>query len=110
MDQYRGLAQLPDPSTRMNVLANITESAAFSGDAAAVKRFLKDFEKDPRHDDLAARCAGHLSAQNGEDAVMVANLIEDKQRRTSVLADVSPKKEEPKAKDLGQAAADLPKP
>jgi hypothetical protein len=93
MDQYKGLSQLPDPNTRLNVLAQITESAAYAGDAAAVKRFLKDFREDPRHDDLAARCAKHLAGQKLADGEEIADLIFDKTRREATLAEIRPKPE-----------------
>ena len=98
LDQYNGLAQLPDPGTRLNVLAQVTESAAYDGDAAAVKRFLKDFRGDPRHDDLAAKCAVQLAGKDMADAEAVAGLIDDPARRAETLVKVRPKAEEPVAK------------
>ena len=85
LDQYNGLAQLPDPGTRLNVLSQVTESAAYDGDTAAVKRFLKDFRGDPRHDDLAAKCAVQLAEKDVGDAESVANLIDDANRRAETL-------------------------
>ena len=99
LDQYNGLAQLPDPGTRLNVLAQVTESAAYDGDAAAVKRFLKDFRGDPRHDDLAAKCAQRLAGKDMADAEAVANLIDDPARRAETLVKIRPKAEEPASDD-----------
>jgi hypothetical protein len=93
MDQYKGLAQLPNPEQRMNVLAQITESAAYAGDAAAVKRFLKDFRDDPRHDDLAARCAKHLANKELADGEKIADLIVNDNQRNATLFEIRPKKE-----------------
>lgn len=99
LDQYNGLAQLPDPGTRLNVLAQVTESAAYDGDAAAVKRFLKDFRGDPRHDDLAAKCAQRLVGKSLADAEAVAGLIDDPARRAETLAKIRPKVEDPVSDD-----------
>ena len=99
LDQYTGLAQLPDPGTRLNVLAQVTESAAYDGDAAAVKRFLKDFRGDPRHDDLAAKCAQRLAGKDMGDAEAVAGLIDDPARRAETLVKIRPKVEEPVGDD-----------
>ena len=95
LDQYAGLAQLPDPGTRLNVLAQVTESAAYDGDTAAVKRFLKDFRGDPRHDDLAAKCAQRLVGKSLADAEAVAGLIDDPARRAETLVKIRPKVEDP---------------
>ncbi|MGL6075602.1 MAG: hypothetical protein ACRC8S_15720 [Fimbriiglobus sp.] len=91
MDQYEGLRQIPDMNTRVNMLTGIMRSAAYSGDAAAVKRFLKDFRGDPRHDELAAECARYIKETKLEDAEMIANLIEDEQRRAYTLSELKPK-------------------
>ena len=98
LDQYNGLSQLPDPGTRLNVLSQVTESAAYDGDAAAVKRFLKDFRDDARHDDLAAKCAQRIAGKDMADAEAVAGLIDDPARRAETLVKVRPKAEEPVAK------------
>ncbi len=95
LDQYNGLAQLPDPGTRLNVLSQVTESAAYDGDAAAVKRFLKDFRGDPRHDDLAAKCAQRLVGKSLPDAEAVAGLIDDPARRAETLVKIRPKVVDP---------------
>ena len=95
LDQYNGLAQLPDPGTRLNVLSQVTESAAYDGDTAAVKRFLKDFRGDPRHDDLAAKCAQRLVGKSLPDAEAVAGLIDDPARRAETLVKIRPKVEDP---------------
>ena len=85
LDQYHGLSKLPDGNTRLTVLAQVTASAAYDGDAAAVKRFLKDFRGDPRHDDLAAKCAVQLAEKDVADGVSVAKTIEDPERRAETL-------------------------
>ncbi len=86
LDQYRGLSKLPDGTTRLNVLAQVTASAAYDGDTAAVRRFLKDFRGDPRHDDLAAKCAVQLAGKDAAGAVAVAESIESPERRAEALA------------------------
>jgi hypothetical protein len=101
-DQYRGLDQLPPGDGRLQALASITESAAHDGDAAAVRRFLKDFIGHPKHDDIAARCVAALAgrAQLGgdidpriamADADDIAALIADPGKRTEVLGKIHPK-------------------
>ena len=95
LDQYRGLSQLPDGNARLTALAQVTTSAAYDGDAAAVKRFLKDFRGDPRHDDLAAKCAIQLAEKDMADAESVANLIESPGRRSETLDKLRPKPEGP---------------
>jgi len=85
LDQYRGLSNLPDGNARLTALAQVTTSAAYDGDTAAVKRFLKDFRGDPRHDDLAARCAAQLAEKDAAGATEVAESIEDTGRRVEAL-------------------------
>ena len=114
LDQYKGVAQLPDSNVRLNALANVTESAAYDGDAAAVKRFLKDFRGDPRHDDLAAKCAAHLVGkdQDGNDKVgaeEIAELIDDPARRAETLAKLRPKPEKRDLKPDSKPEPALPK-
>ncbi len=103
LDQYHGLSKLPDGATRLNVLAQVTASAAYDGDTAAVKRFLKDFRGDPRHDDLAAKCATQLAAKDMAGAESVAASIEDPARRAEALDKLRPKPEEPVKKDSAAA-------
>ena len=93
LDQYHGLSQLPDPNTRLTVLAQVTESAAYDGDAAAVKRFLKDFRDDARHDDLAAKCAQRIAGKDLAAADDIAGLIGDPGRRAEALDKLHPKPE-----------------
>ncbi len=95
LDQYHGLSKLPDGNARLTALAQVTTSAAYDGDAAAVKRFLKDFRGDPRHDDLAAKCAVQLAEKDMGDAESVANLIENPARRSETLNKLRSKPEEP---------------
>ena len=95
LDQYHGLSKLPDGNARLTALAQVTTSAAYDGDAAAVKRFLKDFRGDPRHDDLAAKCAIQLAEKDMGDAELVANLIENPARRSETLNKLRSKPEEP---------------
>ena len=95
LDQYQGLSKLPDGNARLTALAQVTTSAAYDGDAAAVKRFLKDFRGDPRHDDLAAKCAIQLAEKDMGDAELVANLIENPARRSETLNKLRSKPEEP---------------
>ena len=103
LDQYQGLSKLPDGTTRLNVLAQVTASAAYDGDAAAVKRFLKDFRGDPRHDDLAAKCAAQLAGKDMAGAEAVAESIEDPARRAEALDKLRPKPAEPAKKDAAAA-------
>lgn len=91
LDQYHGLSKLPDGTTRLNVLAQVTASAAYDGDTAAVKRFLKDFRGDPRHDDLAAKCATQLADKDMAGAEAVSGSIEDPDRRAEALGKLHPK-------------------
>ena len=99
LDQYHGLSKLPDGNTRLSVLAQVTASAAYDGDAAAVKRFLKDFRGDPRHDDLAAKCATQLAGKDLAGAEAVAGSIEDPARRAEALDKLRPGPAESMTKD-----------
>jgi hypothetical protein len=96
MDQYEGLRQIPDMGTRVNMLTNLIRTAAYAGDGAAVKRFLRDFEGDPRHDELAVEAVKYLRESKPEHAMLVAESIEDELRRETILADLRPKKNDEK--------------
>jgi len=79
LDQYRGLRAIPDATMARSMLANVCESAAFSGDGAAVVMMLRDLEDEPqRHDELAARCASHLYGHDAEAARRVVGKIGDR--------------------------------
>lgn len=104
LDQYHGLSKLPDGSTRLNVLAQVTTSAAYDGDTAAVKRFLKDFRGDVRHDTLAAKCAEQLAGKDMAGAVAVAESIENPEHRAEALDKLRPKPAEPAKKDAAAAS------
>ena len=101
LDQYRGLSNLPDPNTRLNVLAQVTASAAYDGDTAAVQRFLKDFRGDVRHDILAAKCAEQLAGKDMAGAEAVAESIENPEHRAEALAKLRPV---PEKKATGMAS------
>ena len=104
LDQYRGLSNLPDENARLTALARLTTSAAYDGDTPAVKRFLKDFRGDARHDILAAKCAEQLAGKDMAGAVAVAESIENPEQRAEALDKLRPKPAEPAKKDVAAAS------
>ena len=89
VDQRAGLMAVPDPARRATMLCAVTESAAAAGDAAAVKMLLADLADDPRHDDLAVRCAAAVAAKNKHDGRRVAALVRDADKRQVALDKVN---------------------
>ncbi len=98
VDQRTGVRAIPDPARRADQLAAVCESAAQAGDASAVKLILKDFADDPRHDDLAGRCAGHLASHSHRAGRAVADTINDDGKRKVARDKVEATEEIEKAK------------
>ncbi len=98
VDQRKGVRAIPDPVRRADMLAAVCESAANAGDGAAVKMILKDFADDPRHDDLAGRCAVHLASHSHRAGRAVADTITDDGKRKVARDKVEATEEVEKAK------------
>jgi hypothetical protein len=109
VEQYRGLRNIPDATMARNMLANLCESAAYAGDAGAVLMILRDLEDEPqRHDELAARCVGHLARQDLSGAELVLDRIEDEGLRAGAAAKLKPTAPSPADAVTGQAASQPP--
>ena len=93
VEQRKGIQAIPNPDTRLNALANVAESAAYAGDASAVKLLLKDLENDPRHDQVADRCATQIANKSPADGVRIAKLIHDPAKQKETLTRLETKKE-----------------
>jgi len=87
--QLRLARSIDNPIQRAEAVATATEAAASIGDLATVKSGLRDLTDDPRHDEVAERCAIQLG--NGAHwfaAIEVARLIKDDTRRKAALIKV----------------------
>ena len=93
VEQRKGIQAIPNPDTRLNALANVAESAAYAGDASAVKMLLKDLENDPRHDQVADRCATQIANKTPADGVRIAKLIKDPGKQKEALTRLESKQE-----------------
>jgi len=87
--QLRAARSIGDPRQRADALAAAAEAAGSVGDVATVKSALGDLADDPRHDDVAERCAIQLgNAAYWSAARETALLIRDEGRRKAALVKV----------------------
>ena len=88
LQQRKSVAAIPDINQRAQALRQICQTAASAGDASAVRLMLGDLEADPRHDELAAKCAVALAGKDKDAARRIAKLVVDRGMREKAVGDV----------------------
>ena len=87
--QLRQARSISDPKQRADAMVTVAEAAGSVGDLETVTRALGDLANDPRHDDVAERCAIQLgNAGCWSAAKTTAMSIKDEGRRKAALAKV----------------------